>query len=75
MADLIVHDVQLRALLLQLAPCCAAQVVAGKHEPRQIVASAYSTSSHHSKLLNSVSKEHVICHPRRLMSAAKDKDL
>ena len=39
-SDLIVHDVKLRALLLKLAPRCAAQVVAGKHEPCKIIAPA-----------------------------------
>ena len=41
--DLIVHDVKLRPLLLKLAPCCAAKIMAGQHEPRKIVAPADSS--------------------------------
>ena len=41
--DLIVHDVKLRGLLLKLAPRCTAQVVARKHEPREVIAPADSS--------------------------------
>ena len=35
------HDVQLRALLLELAPRRTAKIVAGKHKPRKVVTSAH----------------------------------